>query len=147
MVPAELQPGDTVELTACLEGLRNARLRVTAPRTAVLRELLRDRTPRAFQEIHEQLKEVCDPVTVYRVLIMLENIGLVRRLFRNGGTALFKIEYGAERFYVATKNEAKIEEIEGASSPEIRLAIHRLEERLRALGWREVTHVVQFFHG
>jgi len=70
--------------TASLDELRSriraAGLRATAPRVAVLRSLLGAKAPQSHAELSEQLApEGWDRATIYRNLIDLTEVGLVRR--------------------------------------------------------------------
>jgi len=60
--------------------IRDAGLRVTAPRVAVLRSLLSVATPQSHADVMDQLSgEGWDRATLYRNLIDLTEAGLVRR--------------------------------------------------------------------
>ena len=70
-----------------IEQLKSAGLRITQPRMFVLELLSKATTPLSAQGIHEELvasKKSLDLVSVYRILEMLQEQGLVHRDAENG---------------------------------------------------------------
>jgi Fur family ferric uptake transcriptional regulator len=127
--------------------LKAAGLRITQPRIAILSVLIERKQPTSIEQIHQQLADgACDLVTVYRCLAAFEQIGLVRRSFFHNGTSLYAITLGdATSYHVIAKDTNQVEEIDHETTAELRRAIAAIEEKLKARGYREVSHVVEFF--
>jgi Fur family ferric uptake transcriptional regulator len=134
-----------VEL-ACYK-LKEAGLRITQPRVAILAALIKAGRPTSIEVLHGGLEaSSCDIVTVYRCMAAFESIGLVRRAFLINGTSLYEINLGdPNRYHVVCKQTNKIEELDAASAQELRRAVRLVEETLRAQGYSEVGHIVEFF--
>lgn len=136
----------TLVAQACTQ-LKTAGLRITQPRIAILTALIKRGQPASIDQLHSDLSgESCDLVTVYRCLAAFEEIGLVRRSFFHNGTSLYEINLGGvNRYHVVCKNTKRVEEIDSADTAELRLAVQKVEELLKARGFTEVTHMVEFF--
>lgn len=126
--------------------LRSAGLRITQPRLAILAALSKRSAPIAIEQIHEDVGPGnCDLVTVYRCMAAFEEIGLVRRAFFHNGTALYEINLGLPaRYHVVCKATNRVEELDAQTSDDLRQAIEVVEEKLRARGYGEVKHIVEF---
>jgi Fur family ferric uptake transcriptional regulator len=75
-----------------------------------------------------------------------EEIGLVRRAFFHNGTALYEINLGQPtRYHVVCKSTNRVDELESEIADELRRAIEAVEEKLRARGYSDVGHIVEFF--
>ena len=97
--------------------LKEAELRVTDHRIAVLLYLSRVRQPVTVFEIIEVLrkKENIDQATVYRNLSSLHGAGLLRRLDFNHGHAHYELETGRASHQLVCSKCETIEKIEGIS--------------------------------
>lgn len=131
---------------ACYK-LKEAGLRITQPRVAILAALIKAGRPTSIESLHGGLEpNSCDIVTVYRCMAAFESIGLVRRAFLINGTSLYEINLGdPNRYHVVCKQTNKIEELDSASAQELRRSVRLVEETLRAQGYSEVGHIVEFF--
>lgn len=127
--------------------LKSAGLRITQPRLAILAALSKCSQPTSIEQLHEDVgAENCDLVTVYRCMAAFEEIGLVRRAFFHNGTALYEINLGQPtRYHVVCKNTNQVDELDAETSDELRRAIEAVQEKLRARGYTEVGHIVEFF--
>lgn len=127
-------------LDVACASLRQAGMRVTKPRIALLTELIRRQKPASIEEIHDSVKKTgCDLVTVYRCLAAFERVGLVHRSFRHNGTALFHIAMGSTpRYHVACKRCGSFEPVEYFPAEGV-------ERMLVSRGYTEVSHVLEFF--
>jgi Fur family ferric uptake transcriptional regulator len=134
-----------VEL-ACLK-LKEAGLRITQPRVSILAALIKTGRPTSIDALHSELgAKSCDIVTVYRCMAAFESIGLVRRAFLINGTSLYEINLGdPNRYHVVCKQTNKVEELDAASADELRRTVRLVEDTLRAQGYSEVGHIVEFF--
>jgi Fur family ferric uptake transcriptional regulator len=134
-----------VEL-ACYK-LKEAGLRITQPRVAILAALIKAGRPTSIDALHGELgPKACDIVTVYRCMAAFESIGLVRRAFLINGTSLYEINLGdPNRYHVVCKQTNKVEELDAASANELRRAVQMVEDTLRGQGYSDVGHIVEFF--
>lgn len=131
---------------ACYK-LKEAGLRITQPRVAILAALIKAGRPASIDSIHSELgSNSCDIVTVYRCMAAFESIGLVRRAFLINGTSLYEISLGdPNRYHVVCKQTNKVSELDAASANELRRAVQTVEDTLRSQGYAEVGHIVEFF--
>jgi Fur family transcriptional regulator, ferric uptake regulator len=131
---------------ACYK-LKEAGLRITQPRIAILAALIKSGRPTSIDALHGELgPNSCDIVTVYRCMAAFESIGLVRRAFLINGTSLYEINLGdPNRYHVVCKQTNKVEELDAASASELRRSVQLVEDALRAQGYSEVGHIVEFF--
>ena len=138
--------GEAELLEAACARLKAAGLRVTRPRVAILRALIAQRSPASIERVHGGIGAgKCDLVTVYRCMAAFEEIRLVRRAYFLDGTSLYEIDLGqSARYHVVCKNTGQVEEVEEGSTAELTRALKGVEEALRAKGFTEVSHVVEF---
>lgn len=127
--------------------LRSAGLRITQPRLAILAALSRRAQPTSIEQIHESVgANTCDLVTIYRCMAAFEDIGLVRRAFFHNGTSLYEINLGQPMHYhVVCKTTNSVDELDGETSAELHAALTKIEEKLKARGYSDVGHIVEFF--
>jgi Fur family ferric uptake transcriptional regulator len=127
--------------------LKAAGLRITQPRIAILAALAKRGQPTTIEQIHADLDAgSCDLVTVYRCLSAFEEIGLVRRSFFHNGTSLYALSLGeAHPYHVICKETNRVQEIDPATTAELRKNVMQIEELLKSRGYNNVTHVVEFF--
>lgn len=127
--------------------LKSAGLRITQPRLAILAALSKRAQPTSIEQLHEEVgAENCDLVTVYRCMAAFEEIGLVRRAFFHNGTALYEINLGdPPRYHVVCKTTNRVDDLDPDISEELRRSIEAVQEKLRARGYGEVGHIVEFF--
>jgi Fur family transcriptional regulator, ferric uptake regulator len=127
--------------------LKSAGLRITQPRLAILAALSKRAQPTSIEQLHVDVgPDNCDLVTVYRCMAAFEEIGLVRRAFFHNGTALYEINLGQPtRYHVVCKTTNHVEELDATITDELRRAIEGVQEKLRARGYSDVGHIVEFF--
>lgn len=127
--------------------LKAAGLRITQPRLSLLAALVKHAQPTSIEQLHTDLgADACDLVTVYRCMAAFEEIGLVRRAFFHNGTALYEINLGQPtRYHVVCKATNRVEELDAESSSELHRNLQQIEEKLRARGYAELGHIVEFF--
>jgi Fur family ferric uptake transcriptional regulator len=127
--------------------LKASGLRITQPRIAILEAMIRFGQPASIEQIHNDLADSsCDLVTVYRCLAVFEELGLVRRSFFHNGTSLYEINLGStNRYHVICKASNRVEEIDAETTAELRRVVQQVEETLKARGYLEVSHMVEFF--
>jgi len=141
----------TANLSASLDAacarLKTAGLRITRPRLAILSELIKLGEPASIEQIHRGVgARRCDLVTVYRCMAAFEGIGLVRRAFFVNGTCLYAIELGgAARYHVISRTGQRMDELDAESGAALTRALQNAEEKLRARGYTETGHIVEFF--
>lgn len=127
--------------------LKSAGLRITQPRIAILAALNKCEKPTSIEQLHADLgSATCDLVTVYRCMAAFEEIGLVRRAFFHNGTALYEINLGQPtRYHVVCKSTDRVEELDAETSAELSRTLSQIEDTLRARGYAELGHIVEFF--
>ena len=127
--------------------LKSAGLRITQPRLAILAALSNRPAPTSIEQLHVDVgPDNCDLVTVYRCMAAFEEIGLVRRAFFHNGTALYEINLGQPtRYHVVCKKTNRVDELDSETADELRRAIETVQEKLRARGYADVGHIVEFF--
>lgn len=127
--------------------LKSAGLRITQPRLAILEALSKRAKPSSIEQIHEDVgAENCDLVTVYRCMAAFDEIGLVRRAFFHNGTTLYEINLGQPtRYHIVCKHTNQVVELDAELAGELRHKVEAIEEKLRARGYSEVGHIVEFF--
>ncbi len=140
-----LDPHARVE-AACAR-LREAGLRITQPRIAILGVLIARGQPVSIEQIHNELRNrSCDLVTVYRCLAAFEEIGLVRRSFFHNGTSLYQLSDRKEAVYhVVLKDGSEIRPLDTATSERLAVALKEVEDLLKGQGFTDVSHVLEFF--
>ncbi len=131
---------------ACVR-LREASLRITQPRIAIISVLIARSQPISIEQIHAELdNKSCDLVTVYRCLGAFEDIGLVRRSFFHNGTSLYQLNDGKTPVYhIVAKDTQEIRDLDADTSARLAVAIKEVEEQLKSEGYVNITHVLEFF--
>lgn len=134
-------------LEAALEQMKDAGLKRTKSREAILAYLVENHGPFSAKELYEALKSRAkgaqkksdlDTVTTYRCLAAFEEAGLVRRCDFGDGTARFELRGGDHHHHhVICTSCRKIEKLEDCH-------LEKLEARVRALGYQQVRHVLEF---
>lgn len=107
--------------------LRNAGLRVTLPRMAVL-SVMQDAEPHhlSAEDVHRRLMDTEYDIgltTVYRVLSQLEQAGFVTRHHFDGAQALFELDHGDAHHHIVCTETGKVAEFKDS----------RIEKRLHAI--------------
>lgn len=149
--PTGANPGAapaTAPIEVAVHRLRANGLRITQPRIAILNALIRRDRPASIEQIHNDLKgnTFCDLVTVYRCLAAFENLGLVRRCFFHNGTSLWQINLAGETSYhVVCKASNTMEPLDPQTSVELSAAIKKVEDVLKSRGYKDISHMVEFF--
>lgn len=127
--------------------LKAAGLRITQPRVAILEALIKRSAPASIEQIHGDLSDsACDLVTVYRCLAAFQEVGLVRLCYFHNGTSLYQINLDNESpYHIVSKDTNEVEELDAENSAELRSVLQRIEENLKARGYTDVSHLVEFF--
>ncbi|MGE4112220.1 MAG: Fur family transcriptional regulator [Burkholderiales bacterium] len=120
--------------------IRNAGMRITRPRIAILESLLRHAGPVSIERIHQDIGvKVCDLVTVYRCLSAFETLDMVRRSYLHNGTCLYEITLSPVRHYhIVCKSCGKTDRVDYFS-------VEGMERIILDRGYTQVSHVVEFF--
>jgi Fur family transcriptional regulator, ferric uptake regulator len=130
--------------------LKAAGLRITQPRIAILEALIRRPLPASIEQIHADLavsaSSTCDLVTVYRCLAAFEELGLVRRCFFHNGTSLYQLNLDdASPYHIVDKSDNAVTPLDADLAEELREALQRIEAKLAARGYTQLSHMVEFF--
>jgi Fur family transcriptional regulator, ferric uptake regulator len=120
--------------------IRDAGMRVTKPRVALVEILLKQEGPVSIERIHQGVGvDSCDLVTIYRCLAAFEELGLVRRSYLHNGTCLYEQTFGAaRRYHIVCKTCGKTEKVDYTLADET-------EQKLKDRGYQQVSHVLEFF--
>jgi len=121
-------------------------LRRTAALTAVIAELTALEKPISLGDLGQmgqtqKLEELCDQATLYRILIRLEQCGLVRKLRSHDRAALFVMKYPGEHGdYLVCDNCGE------TTLLEMDCPVEGLEQSLsKQSGYTNITHELEFF--
>ena len=127
--------------------LKAAHLRITQPRLTILATMFRRSKPESIETLHEALgKGGCDLVTVYRCMAVFEEIGIVRRTYFHNGTALYSLRLDdTAHYHIVSKATNSVAELDAAAALELNAALVAVEDKLRALGFTNVSHIAEFF--
>ncbi len=127
-------------LNHALLTLKKAGYRITAPRRALLDLLIHEHGPFSADELHRRLPSgMCDPVTVYRSLVALEEIHLVRRCDFGDGTYRFEFNTGEHHHHhVICRQCSSVETLDACFAA-------GLERLVRQMGYTNVTHTLELF--
>src|SRR4051812_2921104 len=131
-----------------LATLKRAGLRITRPRVALLNALSTHVQPVTVDQLHEDVgRKKCDLVTVYRCIATFEEMGLVQRCgFFPNGTVLYKMEArDVRRYHIVCRATNTLDDVDEETSRELRAAMSVVEEKLRARGYSELGHILEFF--
>jgi Fur family ferric uptake transcriptional regulator len=120
--------------------IRNAGMRVTKPRVALVEALLKQSGPVSIERIHQEVGvKSCDLVTIYRCLAAFEGLGLVRRSYLHNGTCLYEQTFDAARHYhIVCKSCGKTDKVDYTLDGDT-------EQKLKDKGYEQVSHVLEFF--
>ncbi len=127
-------------LQTALTRMRESRLRVTAPRRALLHILTAEHGPFSIDELHRRLPEDrCDVVTVYRSVAAMEEAGLVRRCDFGDGVYRYEFDHGdRHHHHLICRRCTRVETLD--------LCVADTLERLaREMGYQELSHVMEVF--
>ena len=144
---ADTESPHAAALRMACNRLKSAGLRITQPRIAILEALIKRPLPASIEQIHAELKgSSCDLVTAYRCLAAFEELGLVRRCFFHNGTSLYQIALDdTPSYHVVDKATNSVTELDSDLALELREAMQRIEQKLVARGYTNVSHMVEFF--
>jgi len=138
---AVTQPADAAApLSEARARIRNAGMRITKPRMAIIESLLRHAGPISIERLHQDMgAKVCDLVTVYRCLSAFESLGMVRRSYLHNGTCLYELTLGSTRHYhIVCKSCGNTDRVDY-------FPVEGMERMLHDRGYTQVSHVVEFF--
>jgi Fur family ferric uptake transcriptional regulator len=120
--------------------IRQAQMRITKPRVAIIEALSRHEGPISIERIHQAMgTEVCDLVTVYRCLAAFEQLGMVRRSYLHNGTCLYELTLQTPRHYHIICKAC------GSTDRVDYFPVEGIERLLQERGYAQVSHVVEFF--
>jgi len=140
---SHVNPSNEAKLAWASQFCHDKGLRKTQARDALVAFLVESGTPVTWRTLSESpaLKELCDRSTVYRLLVKLEQIGLVRRITVREQSPFFTIGMPGEHndFVVCT-------ECATIKSLHIECPGSRLEKQLEErLGFQGLHHEFAFY--
>jgi len=115
--------------------IKEADLKVTNHRLAVLQQISKARHPIASHILIEQLKKKynIDQATVYRNLSSLHEVGILRRLDFNHGHAHYEIDTGKSSNQFVCSNCETIEKIEGVPADDLLKKMMRKSRKFKTI--------------
>lgn len=129
-------------LAAAVEVIRAAGMRVTGPRTAMLRALAKARSPLSVEEVRRAAGKDADLVTAYRTMESMEKLGLVRRHLLESGKNLYELADPSRpdhhHHHVVCRVCGRMDPIEGCRAAEF-------EKAAAKMGFTELTHVLEIY--
>jgi len=130
-------------LRGALSRCRSAGLRRTSSLEGVLRKLISSSRPLTPADVADSapLKDRCDKATVYRLLLRLEQHGIIRRLGLHDRSSHFAmITPGRHDDYLICTECGAIEKLDLACP------VEKLEAQIsRESGFRKLHHELEFF--
>lgn len=125
------------------ERLRSRGLRRTRALDLLIREMASREKPVTIADLTaaESLREQCDPATIYRLLMKLEEHGMVRQLGLHGRAMYFiLVTPGRHHDYLVCTGCGSIAEVD------MECPVRTLEKRLeKSTGFHHVYHELEFF--
>jgi len=135
------RPGEQLEWM--LNFCREHRMRRTQALRELLRYLLKHDLPISWAALSREpeILAICDPSSVFRVLVKLEEIGLVRRMGSPARSYFFKLQVPGEHHdYLICTDCGAIGQLD------MECPVEKLEKRITAeTGYRELYHELDFF--
>jgi len=124
--------------------LREASLKVTKPRLAMLEILIKEHGPFTSDEIHTRLAKPrslgpCDLVTVYRCLAKFESLGLITRCDFGDGAIRYELSAGDHHHHHIICRSCK--RVESLPHCPVEDKVFRIPK----LGFKDVSHRLEFF--
>ena len=131
------------KLDWAVQRCRDLGLRRTKAMEEVLRGLIERGRPLTLADLAEteNLRDQCDRATIYRLLIRLEEKGILRRLGLHDRAGYFTMNYPGEHSdYLICSECGSIEELD------IACPVEAFEKEIsRESGYRELYHELEFF--
>ena len=130
-------------VASVVERLRGRGLRRTKALDLLITEMAEHGRPMTIADLTatESLSGQCDPATVYRLLMKLEEHGVVRRLgLHDRSTYFILVQHGLHHDYLVCTGCGQIAEID------IECPVRTLERKLeKQSGYHHVYHELEFF--
>jgi len=140
--PPERRTGGE-QLEWMLDYCRKHRMRRTHALRELLRFLLKHDRPISWANLSREpeILAVCDPSSVFRVLVKLEEIGLVRRMGSPARSYFFQLQIPGEHHdYLICTDCGAIDQLE------MECPVEKLEKRItESTGYRKLYHELDFF--
>ena len=123
-----------------IQSLQGAKLKITQPRLAILNILIRHHGPFTSDEIHKEINNYVDKVTVYRCLDTFHETGIVRRCDFGNGPVRFEYQgAGAmHHHHIICRKCRKVKNLQ-------RCLVENIEAFLSRSGYTNITHSLEFF--
>lgn len=128
-------------LTWAVQQCRDHGLRRTKAMEEVLRALIENDQPLTLADLVDALGDLCDKATVYRLLIRLEEKGILRRLGLHERSAYFTMRYpDRHNDYLICKECGQIDSLD------IACPVEQLEKEISTKsGFTNLYHELEFF--
>lgn len=132
-------PKPSIERAARI--LKDAGLKSTKPRSALLGAMTRFHAPFSTEELFRAVKASdLDLVTVYRSLATFSDLGIVSRVDLGDGVVRYELRSpdGSHHHHFVCQECQKVEPLDSCE-------IKAQENRLRELGYSQLSHRLEFF--
>ena len=146
-VPPSAAPSVPREpLAELMARLRSCGLRVTPGRRSMLATLLGAAEPLTLAQLQATIRPQQVPLaTLFRSMLRMEEVGLVRRSFDHRGTTHWQLNLGLpHRFVLELRDTRQSEVLDEELSAPLRDLLQRLAQQLTARGYRELNLNVTF---
>ncbi|PIQ23679.1 transcriptional repressor [bacterium (Candidatus Blackallbacteria) CG17_big_fil_post_rev_8_21_14_2_50_48_46] len=134
-------PDASHRLEQALDLLKEARLKLTRPRKALIEVLVREHGPFTIEELAQKIHDTpCDPATIYRNMDAFEDLNLVRQCDFGDGMARYEM-IGADEehhHHIICRKCRKLELIDLCF-------VKELEKLVRDRGYIQVNHSLEFY--
>jgi len=128
-------------LAAALLRCRDSGLRRTKSLASLLRILIATEQPLTFQALAQAMEDQCDRATVYRLLVRLEEKGLIRRLGFHQRSSHYTMRYPDQHddYLICT-------ECGSIDTLDVGCPVEAMEREVsQRSGFRQVYHELEFF--
>jgi Fur family ferric uptake transcriptional regulator len=129
------------QLQRLMETLRQAKLKITQPRMALLSILLQEHGPFTIEELAVRLGDrSCDPATIYRNMSAFRDINLVRHCDFGDGVARYELagDDHEHHHHIICRRCHRLEQIDYCF-------VKELEKFVRDKGYAQVSHSLEFY--
>ena len=131
---------DELTFDSALKSLKQAGLKLTSTRRALLRILLQEHGPFSIEELQHKLDDSCDIVTIYRNMTAFLEQGMVAAC--DFGDGLMRYEWQdpnhQHHHHIICQNCRQVEELELC-------VVEELEKLISKRGYAQVSHRLEFY--
>lgn len=125
---------------AALKSIKQAGLKLTSTRRALLRILLQEHGPFSIEELQNKLDDSCDIVTIYRNMTAFMELGFVNACDFGEGHMRYEWQDPEHQHHhhIVCQNCRQVEELEHC-------VVEELEALISKRGYAQVSHRLEFY--